>query len=531
MCETKVKINTSKQLLDKSKERKKMKKIQYILGITLIIAVYSCTSTYNAGNNAADDVYYSSKNQSAPTPSSEPLSNSSDNYNTNYNYNQNDSGQPQQSDNSQNQNYSTSEQHSDEKGNTYVTNNYNGDYYDYEYSSKIRRFYQPAYGYNYYDPYYTNSYWYDYNPYSWGVSIYLGYNWWAPSAFYYDPFCYGGFSVGIGYGYGYYGGYPYYPYAPYYPYGGPYYGNNYGYYNGYYAGNCNPYYYNSYDNNSFYYGPRGSVSSNSPRSSSQRQSSITPLGVKYEDAVSSGRISKTRSDYINKSEIPTRDIRNANGGKIIPLNSRENSDIKRQSSFDMSNTGRQNTDIKDNSAIKPSINRDTRISTGNESNIPSNSARNNNEIKNSNTGNKPANENQTEIRKNIKDQNTGDTKISKDRYYSNPNPLINERNSNEIKSQNRSNSIQENRQSNTDRQLLNTAEPKIDRSPKIEKQYFQRQEPQITTPSRQEKRTPIFQPRDEPKQFRQESVPTPQHTQPSQPSRPSQNNGGGGRRK
>ena len=62
-----------------------------------------------------------------------------------------------------------------------LTNNYyydQDDYYDYAYSANIRRFYSPVVGYSYYDPFYTNLYWYDYNPVHWGTSIYLGYNWW-----------------------------------------------------------------------------------------------------------------------------------------------------------------------------------------------------------------------------------------------------------------------------------------------------------------------------------------------------------------
>ncbi|MDE5704231.1 MAG: hypothetical protein K2H70_05335, partial [Bacteroidales bacterium] len=48
-------------------------------------------------------------------------------------------------------------------------------YYDYEYSSRLKRFHQDEYiTDNYYDDYYTNTYWYDQNPYSYDTSIYLG---------------------------------------------------------------------------------------------------------------------------------------------------------------------------------------------------------------------------------------------------------------------------------------------------------------------------------------------------------------------
>ncbi|HPT52083.1 MAG TPA: hypothetical protein PK740_02240, partial [Bacteroidales bacterium] len=93
-----------------------------------------------------------------------------------YNYSEN---------NGENLGYSSSETYYDnEDGNTYVTNNYyydEDDYYDYYYTSRIRRFHHDYNcGWGYYDPYYTNLYWYDNSPSNWGISIYLGYNWWWP---------------------------------------------------------------------------------------------------------------------------------------------------------------------------------------------------------------------------------------------------------------------------------------------------------------------------------------------------------------
>jgi len=148
-------------------------------------------------------------------------------------------------------------------GNTYVTNNYYDadNYYDYAYSSRIRRFYNPV-GLGYYNPYFTNSYWYDYQPASWGLSIYSTYNWWAPSVYYsYSPFVGSGWAFNIGFGPT-YNPYWYRPY--YYPMGfyNPYLYNSFGgcntccnscYQNISYYNNC-PYYYNSYDNTSHYFG-------------------------------------------------------------------------------------------------------------------------------------------------------------------------------------------------------------------------------------------------------------------------------------
>lgn len=124
------------------------------------------------------------------------------------------------------------------------------DYYDYSYASRIRRFHTDVYaGWGYYDPYFTNLYWYDYSPASWGISIYLGYNWWWPGycyrPYWYNPYWY---DYGWRYGWGWYG--PHYAYDPWYhPYGphphGP---------------GPVDYYHNHHDpNNAYYYGHRNNV--------------------------------------------------------------------------------------------------------------------------------------------------------------------------------------------------------------------------------------------------------------------------------
>jgi len=130
---------------------------------------------------------------------------------------------------------------------------------------RIKRFHRPVYGFGYYDDFYTNLYWYDYDPWVWGTSVYLGYDWW-----WWDM--YGGpyFSLGYNWGWGSIGwhwGYPFsgwyyyphffyrYPWSPWYwGYGGWGYwaGYNHGYWDGYWFGR----YYNSFDRNSYYYGPR-----------------------------------------------------------------------------------------------------------------------------------------------------------------------------------------------------------------------------------------------------------------------------------
>jgi hypothetical protein len=162
------------------------------------------------------------------------------------------------------------------------------DYYDYEYSARINRFYRPVYGAGFYDPYYTNFYTYNQNPAFWGTSIYNSYSWGMPSnqfgyysfgissgwgynnwgynnynCGYYDPFCYNsGFYGGWGSGYNNWG-YNNWAYN-----NGFYNGYNQGYYNGW--NNSNWGYYNALDPNSNYskthYGPRNSnIGENSDR--------------------------------------------------------------------------------------------------------------------------------------------------------------------------------------------------------------------------------------------------------------------------
>ncbi|REJ84503.1 MAG: hypothetical protein DWQ44_09125 [Bacteroidetes bacterium] len=295
--------------MDINRKGKPMKKLHFLLFALISMMFASCSSVYQAGNAAPDDIYYSSSD-AKPAPVSQPAPSATEQYSqegSEYSSGVQDQSQRYNRD----PDYSNSESYNDEKGNTYITNNYyNDDYYDYSYSAKLRRFYTPAYGYGYYDPFYTNSYWYDYSPASWGVSIYLGYNWWAPSYYYTRPFCYGGigFSYHPVYSYWHSPWYSdwYYPHSSFYYhsypfgyYGSYHHGYHHGYYHGYqhgYYGNpYNPYYYNSYDASSYYYGPRGSGSSgNSPRGSGHLGSPVqTTLGQKYESALQQGRIPST----------------------------------------------------------------------------------------------------------------------------------------------------------------------------------------------------------------------------------------------
>jgi hypothetical protein len=217
-----------------------MKKVSYIILISALVG-----SSINIASAQDDGIYYTPGKktdkpqpaESTPPPQVQPVLTPIDS--SNYYQNQNNQQQNTQQQGAANTNYNTS-------GRYYSDD----DYYDYAYSARLRRFSNPYNNWGYYDNYYTNSYWYDYNPYNYGTSIYLGYNWWRPSYYggfgygFYDPFYspyYGGF------GYGYYGG----------GYGG-YYGYNHGYYNDYYSGYGYNNGYGSTDNKH-----RGSFSSNS----------------------------------------------------------------------------------------------------------------------------------------------------------------------------------------------------------------------------------------------------------------------------
>jgi hypothetical protein len=498
-----------------------MKKMKYLLYAAAILSAYACSSTLDAGNNATDDVYYSSANQNpSAIPSREAYYN-----NDQENYQSDNSGQTQQQ-NENYQNYTTTEQTTDGSGNTYITNNYNGDYYDYEYSSKIKRFYEPAYGYGYYDPYYTNSYWYDYNPYSWGVSIYLGYNWWAPASYYYSPFCYGGWSVGFGYGSC--GYYPYYP-TPYYSY--PYYGYYpypyYGYNPGYYCGNPNPYYYNSYDNYSTYYGPRGSVSSNSKISSGQRQSTLAPVSANYQKALEDGKVKRNDAEGAIKSSAGTQERKLSQENKN-PLDARDQKP-KTESTSDRANPNNGTTgDFKDNSSDKAKSNQS--LPTDRENSIKSGkSATDKSQSTESRQQTGGINSNPTGTRNTSQGAKQGEVKTSTEKQSTRQTVTGTAPNTNKQNTEKENNvSPNENKKTNNDsRKRQNYSNPKEESSnesfdnSKLKKETFREM------PSRKENKTPVFQPRNEPKQFKQESAPMHQRSQPPQ----NKNNSGGGNRR
>ncbi|MEZ5067957.1 MAG: hypothetical protein R2847_05455 [Bacteroidia bacterium] len=302
-----------------------MRTLVTVIATLAAASLSSCSSSQQTANAYTDDVYYSAGTPKAETPATvnnTPAAGQSD-------YASNEKGTATSSDENR-FDYQSDGSSASQSGNTYVTNNYynDDDYYDYAYTARLRRFYRPMWGYGYYDSYYTNSYWYDYNPYNWGVSIYCGYNWWAPSFWYAPTFTY--FSWGYN-PYNYWWSYPSYGYYPSYYYGWNNYNYGYwngynngywngymdGYYNGYYG--YNPYYFNSYDyysyNNNIYYGPRrgGSGSSHHytpPRSVADSYNRALSGDVKTTLPVSNA--------YTSNMNLPSRN--NVNSDVVTPAN-------------------------------------------------------------------------------------------------------------------------------------------------------------------------------------------------------------------
>jgi hypothetical protein len=225
------------------------------------------------------------------------------------------------------------------------------DYYDYEYATRVRRFNNRIDGLSYYDNYYTNSYWYNPNPYNYGVSVYNGYSWWGSSynSYSYNPsvnfYSNWGWGCNSGYGYngynpymagythgynngfnnGYFGNYYGYG-SPYGGYGSPYgfgssygyngYGNSYGY-GGYGYGNSynNGWgYYNSKDLNSNYtYGPRtshgggNSHRTSNPGVSGERESySQKYINTIHDQQIRTAKFSEPENPRIKNNDEPVR---------------------------------------------------------------------------------------------------------------------------------------------------------------------------------------------------------------------------------
>jgi hypothetical protein len=278
-------------------------KALYIFIFSTVIFFSSCITIETTSNGFKDEIYYSAEKYSQIAQQEEQeLSDFKD----------------------QNLERSVSETENED---SYIDEYSSDDYYDYGYSARLRRFHGPSFGFGYYNNYYTNSFWYSNNPYHCGVSIYYGYNFWDP--FYYDPF--------------YYSFYPYNYYNPFY-----HHYHHHHFHHGYhdvYAINY-PSYYNSYDNNSLYYGPRDHHKNKTPESFANLYSTH----VKNKEPFSQSINQKDKLPQYNVN--PSSEMMNKR-----PVSNLNNSfdQYSNQNSFTKPN--RQNQTINQDDHKQPSINK------------------------------------------------------------------------------------------------------------------------------------------------------------------------------
>lgn len=246
-------------------------KLHLLYSGILLLGLAACSTSYHAANHV-DDIYYTPQvvrpgadvaaNQSygEATVVEVPRDHNRENNNRQvYNENGYDTTERAYTD------YDT-ETFVDEQGNVFINNFYFSDTYDYWYSSRIRRFYRPMYHAGFYDPFYTNMFWYNFDPFYSGVSIYMGYG-----AF---PIYYPGYYWNPAFHWSY--GRPFYShrwwrfYDPFHPFGYSHFHNPFFayhhpfYFSTHYAhfGHFgSPYFYqyiyNSRDRSNYHYGPRG----------------------------------------------------------------------------------------------------------------------------------------------------------------------------------------------------------------------------------------------------------------------------------
>ena len=247
-----------------------------------------------------------------------------------------------------------------------VENNYyygDGDYiYDYYYASRIRRFHKPYVSYSYYNSYYTDCYWYTYEPSFRGMSIYLGSMW--------NPV---GLSISFGFPYRtYYSSYYYNPY-PWYPvynivyrprivnryYNNTWYGNRIRYHRPYYANRYN--YHNNYRDyyRDGYYSSPYKNTNNYSASNNYRKNQVVPskTTVNRDNNRNSNIINSSRrssptntartGDYNRNAEKERRVVTNTRRNTTVPNN---NSNINRS----------QNKTETRRSTYVPSTNRSSR---------------------------------------------------------------------------------------------------------------------------------------------------------------------------
>jgi hypothetical protein len=148
-----------------------MKTVLFSSALSLII-LSSCSS-YRPASVEPDDRYFSLSDARKEQRQLKKLREESA---------QNTNPEPELSNYKRIQDATPDEQSAADPGNAAVINNYYemDDYYDYMYASRLRRFHRPFGGFSYYNPFYTNMYWYNYDPLFFGTSIYTTYPFFNP---------------------------------------------------------------------------------------------------------------------------------------------------------------------------------------------------------------------------------------------------------------------------------------------------------------------------------------------------------------
>ncbi|MBE0661075.1 MAG: hypothetical protein IH597_01305 [Bacteroidales bacterium] len=307
------------------KEGKPMKPIA-ILSLFAAMLMASCT-TSRPGATVYDDVYYSPRDRVVHVKEVVITTNDQEQIAT---------GQDQQeyyqeetqyyTDPSYETPYTESQYYSDPQSGS-VSNYYYGDYYDYSYTSRLRRFHSPGFG-SYYNDYYTNMYWYNYDPYYYGTSIYIGYGgypsyyygWGWPRRSYWSSWYSPYYMYGMGYPHYYYGGYSSY-----------WMGYNHGYWDGYYGSYYgNDWYYNSNDQNSYYYGPRTSFAGNTG-SGGNNEAAGRPVtfGERYEKALIGEGVTRGSQDGRGSRPAPGTEVTRGSNSGAVDAERQTSTDVKR----------------------------------------------------------------------------------------------------------------------------------------------------------------------------------------------------------
>ncbi|NMC40418.1 MAG: hypothetical protein GYA43_04495, partial [Bacteroidales bacterium] len=220
-----------------------------------------------------------------------------------------------------------------------VINNYYN--YDFYYSSRINRFHRSYTTFSYYSPVFTDTYWYSYQPYTWGLTIYGGGRIGVGIAYNYPVYYRWDYPWYAGWDYGWYGGAWYWNYDPFY--------YNWWYspvvininvgswwpHTRYYSYNVRHRWYNDYRpvyNTYNYYYYNNTVGTGSGASSVSRRT--TPPVT-----TTSGSVNRRETGTVNPSGSTATEGNAGAGRRVTPVNSRERTgDMGNNNSLNPGNT-------------------------------------------------------------------------------------------------------------------------------------------------------------------------------------------------